>query len=322
MEAPPDKNDGIKIRSSEQHRNKAVLHSVAREWSENGAEEREMAFAPMLAELKKYLPINKDNAYTKRVLVPGCGLGRLPVEVAAHGYAAEGNEFSAFMLMASNFVMNEVDSAKSWDICPWLDSVCNVINTSDPYTPIQIPDRTASDIINSSEWANTNADEKANVPFPRLSMAAGDFVELYGENSSDAKSSYDGILTCFFVDTAPVVVDYIETIWHLLKPGGVWVNLGPLLYHWTTDSDNNGDGRYDQSIELSWEELKHVLEQVGFEIQVQSGVNTSSGASHARINPGAGEDKVRFINACYSRPDNQLMWTQYNAMLFTATKPL
>ncbi len=35
-----------------------------------------------------------------RVLVPGAGLARLCVEVAALGYEAQGNEFSYFMLLA------------------------------------------------------------------------------------------------------------------------------------------------------------------------------------------------------------------------------
>ena len=69
-------------------------------WSASGAYERKAAFDPMIARLQKYIPITEKNAYTKRVLIPGCGLGRLPAEVAAKGFAVEGNEFSAFMLMA------------------------------------------------------------------------------------------------------------------------------------------------------------------------------------------------------------------------------
>lgn len=43
---------------------------------------------------------------------------------------------------------------------------------------------------------------------------------------------------------------YIETIFHVLKPGGFWLNLGPLLYHWVADIDNNQDERYKESIEV------------------------------------------------------------------------
>lgn len=37
---------------------------------------------------------------------------------------------------------------------------------------------------------------------------------------------WDCVATCFFIDTAHNVLDYIETIWNILKPGGVWINLG------------------------------------------------------------------------------------------------
>lgn len=60
---------------------------------------------------------------TVQVLVPGCGLGRLAMEIAAKGepstlrgcpgaesgsgFASQGNEFSAYMLIASNFILNK-----------------------------------------------------------------------------------------------------------------------------------------------------------------------------------------------------------------------
>ena len=277
----------------------------------------------MIAELQKYIPMTAENAYTKRVLIPGCGLGRLPIEVTAQGYAVEGNEFSAFMLMAGNYVINEIERKEQWPICPWLDSTCNVINTSDPSTPILIPDRTAADIITSGKFHNSDADKTNEVPYPRLSMAAGDFVEIYGTKSPSSKESFDAILTCFFIDTAPVVMDYVETIHHVLKPGGVWINLGPLLYHWTTDSDNNGDSRYDQSVELSWLEVRHVIEHGGFKLQPQPQQEQEKGVQTVIPEPqlAQGQGEVRFLECPYSRPSNQLMWTAYNALFFTAIKP-
>lgn len=71
-----------------------------------------------------------------------------------------------------------------------------------------------------------------------FSMCAGEFVESYEEQESE----WDCVLTCFFVDTAPVVFEwecwwvvtirYVDLIHKILKPGGYWINLGPLLYHW------------------------------------------------------------------------------------------
>jgi len=41
------------------------------------------------------------------ILVPGAGLGRLAYELARLGYSCQGNEFSMFMLLGSNFTLNQ-----------------------------------------------------------------------------------------------------------------------------------------------------------------------------------------------------------------------
>jgi carnosine N-methyltransferase len=60
-------------------------------------------------------------------------------------------------------------------------------------------------------------------------MSAGDFTEIVGEASGEC---YDAVVTCFFIDTAHNVLEYLRIISHCLKPGGKWINLGPLLYHY------------------------------------------------------------------------------------------
>lgn len=86
---------GPPVDLTQQHRNIAVLHSLYREWSEEGAQERETTFKVLVDELKLRLPVDSSNAYKYKVLVPGCGLGRLPLEIAASGYCCQGNEYSA-----------------------------------------------------------------------------------------------------------------------------------------------------------------------------------------------------------------------------------
>ncbi len=90
----PHKDVGPAVDARQQHRNQATLHSLYREWSKEAAVERSQSFGVLLTELSKQKPLQKKD-YSLRVLVPGCGLGRLPVEVAALGYACEGNEYSA-----------------------------------------------------------------------------------------------------------------------------------------------------------------------------------------------------------------------------------
>lgn len=122
-EAPklPGKFDGVSIPYSEQKRNEAILHSVYREWSKEGSEERNKSFLPIVNVLKELLPVSASNAFKQRVLVPGCGTGRLAIEIASQGYLCEGNEFSAFMVITSNFMLNGISKADEFSIHPWLD---------------------------------------------------------------------------------------------------------------------------------------------------------------------------------------------------------
>ena len=90
----------------------------------------------------------------------------------------------------------------------------------------------------------------------QFSMTAGDFLEVYQE-----KDEWDCLVTCFFIDTAHNVIDYIEKIYDILKPGGYWINFGPLLYHYS-------EIVYERSVELSYEQIKNVIEKVGFKFTV------------------------------------------------------
>lgn len=62
-----------------------------------------------------------------------------------------------------------------------------------------------------------------------FSMVAGEFVEVY----SKQPGTWDCVVTCFFMDTAHNIIEYIECISNILKKGGIWVNIGPLLYHYS-----------------------------------------------------------------------------------------
>jgi len=64
----------------------------------------------------------------------------------------------------------------------------------------------------------------------------------------------------FFLDTAKNIIEYIEVISQILRYGGVWINLGPLLYHY---SEMEGE----KSIELTLEELKKVIISFGFQFE-------------------------------------------------------
>lgn len=82
------------------------------------------------------------------------------------------------------------------------------------------------------------------------------FTQVYTEDNQ-----WDCVATCFFIDCANNVVQFIETIYKILKPGGVWINLGPLLYHFS-DLPN------EDSIEPSYDAIRDVILGFGFRLEV------------------------------------------------------
>ena len=50
-----------------------------------------------------------------------------------------------------------------------------------------------------------------------LSMCAGDFVEVY--KAPEHAGDFDCVATCFFIDTAHNILEYMDIIWHVLKVG-------------------------------------------------------------------------------------------------------
>ena len=61
-----------------------------------------------------------------------------------------------------------------------------------------------------------------------LSYTIGDFVGPYYQVQSH---SFGSVVTCFFLDTATNVYDYLDLIYNLLVPRGTWINVGPLQWH-------------------------------------------------------------------------------------------
>lgn len=91
-------------RDLRQDKVRSTLRSFVRDWAEEGREEREACYGPILNALEDHFPEGRGNV---KVLVPGCGLGRLAMEIAALGFWAQGNEFSTYMLIASHFALNQ-----------------------------------------------------------------------------------------------------------------------------------------------------------------------------------------------------------------------
>ncbi|CAG8544525.1 132_t:CDS:10 [Paraglomus occultum] len=230
---------------------RSTIKQFVRDWSIEGKPERDVTYQPLLQELLDYyeeVPLSERAKIN--VLIPGAGLGRLAFDIAKSGFSCQGNEFSFYMLLAAHFILNRIERIHQYEIYPFIHSFSNIPSFEEQLKPISIPDVLPSEIPQGIDF----------------SMVAGDFVEIYGDDSH--KGTWNCVITCFFIDTAKNIMEYIEIIYNILKPGGLWINIGPLLYHY-----ENMPG--EMSIELSLEEVKNLVRKIGFDIKKEKMIQTT-----------------------------------------------
>ncbi|WVQ87773.1 hypothetical protein IAS59_001502 [Cryptococcus gattii] len=256
---------------------RSTLRSFVRDWTREGEDERNACYAPCLEALERYFPQNGDTGEKVveimtdeedvklcrktrersevKVLVPGCGLGRLAMEIAARGFFSQGNEFSTYMLIASDWVLNH-----------------------------------------------------RGRPGP-FSLVAGDFEEIYGPNNwgldggkphdfedgENHQGQWGAVVTCFFIDCARNVLNYLRIIHSLLADDGVWINVGPLLWHFENSPTTSAKG--EGSVELSLDEVKELARRIGFDLR---------------------EEKM--IRSTYTGIPEGMLRHEYNAAFWVATK--
>ena len=259
--------DIIKMRST--------LRLFTRDWAIDGIEERNSTYKPILNELKNFFEKRTKKEFQEgiNILVPGAGLGRLMYEIAKLGFKSQGNEFSYYMLLCSNYIFNNTTKKDEFILQPFIHSFSNIFNEETPFKKILIPDENL-------------AEELSKTDIGEMSMVAGEFCHVY----KDKINFFDGIVTCYFIDTANNIIEYIETIHNIVKIGGLWVNFGPLLYHYT-EMEN------EISIELSWEEVKHIIIGYGFEFK-----------------------KIEIVKTTYSTNKDSMTERIYNCVFFSAVK--
>lgn len=231
---------------------RCIIRNIVRDWAPEGEAERNQCYKPILEELQRQFR-NHSRESSPSCLVPGAGLGRLALEISRLGFISQGNEFSYYMMICSSFILNHTREPMQWVIYPWIHTNCNFLSDEDQLRPIYFPDLHPGSAGISEGF----------------SMCAGDFVEVYSDPSQSGK--WDAVATCFFIDTAHNVVEYIEIISNILKDGGVWINYGPLLYHFA-DTYAPED---EMSVELSLEDVKRIAFHYGFELETERTIETT-----------------------------------------------
>ncbi|OOF89900.1 hypothetical protein ASPCADRAFT_212403 [Aspergillus carbonarius ITEM 5010] len=252
--------------SSDVNKAHSTLRQFYRDWSAEGKAEREACYDPVLRDLRDEFGQRAGSGEEVRVLVPGAGLGRLVFEVCKAGFAAEGNEISYHQLLASSWILNHTLGPQQHALYPFALHFSNLLSREQQLQKVMIPDAHPGTAMME---AQANA-----APFGRMSMSAADFTVLYSNPSNEAV--FDAVATVFFIDTAPNLIRYIEAIRHCLKPNGIWINVGPLLWHFEDGSNRSHGGSdegHDQGIgepgnvELTEAEVFCLVERMGFAIE-------------------------------------------------------
>ncbi|KAF1965410.1 N2227-domain-containing protein [Bimuria novae-zelandiae CBS 107.79] len=263
---------GGKATTNDLEKARSCVNQFYREWSVHGGVEREKCFAPIVSTLASEFTLRRERDATvekqqMNVLVPGAGLGRLVFDICKAGYSVEGNEISYHEIMASSLVLNHMSQPGQFKIAPFALNGSNHLTRADQFRTYDIPD-----VHPASELAEGDVGE--------MSMSTGDFIVLYSK--PEYKDTFDAVATVFFIDTAPNIIRYIEAVKNCLKPGGLWTNLGPLLWHHasrTQDPEEDADDRKRAdkgedvgiadpgSVELTDEEVVALVQHFGFAME-------------------------------------------------------
>jgi carnosine N-methyltransferase len=185
------------------------------------------------------------------------------LDQAEVGFDTTANELSHYMNFALQFLLDPITtpSANTHSVQPWAHRFSH--QRSDAlFRSVPIPDT-----------------------LPRLSptfhTSEGDFLQLSGE--------YDYIVTLFFIDTSANIAATLLQIYTLLRPGGTWINLGPLL--WASGGT--------VGMELSLVEVMDMIERVGFRL----------------------DGKAKTVECEYTQDSEAMFRRVYNAEFWVAKRP-
>lgn len=223
-----------------------LLHHFVRDWSQELASERNELFEPLISSLKNEFAL--ETRPFKRVLVPGSGLGRAAYDISSLGFQTHAMEYSHLMNTAAQFIFELEGSSDGYpsqfEFYPYVHDFSHQASGDSQLRGVVSPNITS-----------------LKKP-PNLSLEFGDFTELALTQSK----SYDAIVSLFLIDTAENALQYLEAIHTLLKPGGIWINYGPLK--WGTAPQ----------VEFTQEELEMVISRMNFTIESKfSGSNEYNG---------------------------------------------
>jgi hypothetical protein len=254
-----------------------IITHIARDWTACGESIRQDTHDWIVDQLCKchgnqitghtYVEWNSEchqHSPLSPVLVPGAGMARLAFDIAfantrkdtdgsdtkCYPFVVEAVDNSIVMAAATYYILHHAASRRPVTdfskVYPFVtDPFTNEVDTRRRWESAEFPEDTILKKFN-------NLDQQQSDHRPRLSYIIGDFVSVYASPSKHG--TYGSIATCFFIDTATNIYEYILTIRNLLRIGGAWINLGPVQWH------------QNSQLQPSTDELKGIIMLAGFKI--------------------------------------------------------
>ncbi|KAK4657327.1 hypothetical protein QC762_212020 [Podospora pseudocomata] len=281
---------------------RSTIRQFYRDWSAEGKRERDVCFRNVFKVVEQEQKRLKGGEKL-RVLVPGAGLGRLVFELFLRGCIAEGNEISYHQLLASSYILNCCERAGQYEVFPWVHGFSNHRTRRDQFRGYKVPD------VHCMSETMRVQEETGRVG--EMSMTAADFLCEYAKEEN--AGAFDVVAAVFFLDTAPNLIRYLDVIYGCLKPGGVLVNFGPLLWHFEGVMPNKSENGAHMSggddmtgiaepgnFELTDEEVMELVTKVGFVV----------------------ESRETGVEAPYIHDTESMLQTVYRASTWVARKPV
>lgn len=211
------------------------------------------------------LPQRAESRPRSRVLVLGSGLGRTAFELAHEGCDVDAIDASIAMTLAATTMCERAVTLGSVNISlrchPWLLRTTSLHSNAYRFRAVEAPAPVAARTVAA---ACSHAQDACEAPrlhfrheqFPASSPTAGAPADGCNGVGGEAAGPFDGVLTDYYIDA--VASDFtclVTAIAGVLRPGGCWVNRGPLKWQQVP-------GKQQASF-YSWEEVLALVEAEG-----------------------------------------------------------
>ena len=219
-----------------------ILAHLARDWSTAGFSVRQTLYPWCQDQLHQYSYDDADNSNANRsVLVPGAGLGRLAWELAQDGWTVHALEASPVMAAAAASMLHyrptndEETNRSTIRIHPYaMDMFANEVDANGRYESVPVPDVRPGKALRRQRGPSQSQGYLSYT----IGLFGGDSTPTTSTTTTSTSSRaahieqpYAAIVTCFFIDTATNIYDYLDTIAASVERGGLWINVGPLQWH-------------------------------------------------------------------------------------------